>query len=49
MTQEIFQLALNINEPWFVSDLKFDSQSKKLDVYIDFKRGSTFSYEYVRV
>jgi hypothetical protein len=45
MTQELFQLALNITEPWFVSDLNFDAQSKRLDVYMDFKKGSTFSYE----
>jgi len=47
MTQELFQLALNITEPWFVSDIKFDVESKRLDVYIDFKRGSLFSYEYI--
>ena len=44
MTQELFQLALNITNPWFVSDLKFNAESKKLDVYIDFKKGSTFDY-----
>jgi len=47
ITQELFQLALNITDPWFVTDLKFDVESKRLDVYIDFKKGSTFSYEYV--
>ncbi len=44
ITQELFQLALNITAPWFVSDLKFDAESKRLDVYIDFKKGSTFDY-----
>jgi transposase len=44
MTQELFQLALNITDPWFVSDLNFDIESKRLDVYIDFKKGSTFNY-----
>jgi len=47
MTQDLFQLALNITDPWFVSDIKFNVESKKLDVYIDFKKGSTFSYEYI--
>ena len=47
MTQELFQLALNITNPWFVSDLNFDIESKRLDIYIDFKKGSTFSYEYI--
>jgi len=47
MIQELFQLALNITDPWFISDIKFDVESKRLDVYIDFKKGSLFSYEYV--
>jgi len=47
MTQELFQLALNITDPWFVSNLKFNAESKRLDVYIDFKKGSVFSYEYI--
>ena len=33
ITQELFQLALNINDPWYVLDLKFDVESKRLDVY----------------
>ena len=44
MTKELFQMALNVTDPWFVSDLKFDADNKRLDVYIDFKKGSTFSY-----
>jgi len=44
MTQELFQLALNIVEPWFISDLKFDVDAKRLDIYIDFKKGATFNY-----
>ena len=47
MTQELFQLALNITDPWFISDLQFNIEAKRLDVYIDFKKGSTFSYEYI--
>ena len=48
MTQDLFQKALNITDPWFVSDLQFDVESKKLDVYIDFKTGSMFSYENIQ-
>jgi len=47
MTQELFQLALNITDPWYISDIKFDVESKRLDVYIDFTKGSNFSYEYI--
>ena len=37
-------MALNVTDPWYVKDLKFDVESKRLDVYIDFKKGSTFDY-----
>ncbi len=44
MKKELFQMVLNIVDPWFISDLKFDVESKRLDIYIDFKKGSTFSF-----
>ena len=44
ITKELFQMALNVTDPWFVSDLAFDEKAKRLDIYIDFKRGSTFGY-----
>ena len=37
-------MALNVTDSWFVSDLKFDVETKKLDIYIDFKKGSTFAF-----
>ena len=37
-------MALNVTGPWFVKDLKFDVESKRLDIYIDFKKGSTFNF-----
>ena len=40
-------MALNVTDPWFVSDIKFDAETKRLDVYIDFEKGSLFSYEYI--
>jgi len=44
MTKELFQMALNVTDPWFVKEVKFDVESKRLDIYIDFKKGSTFGY-----
>ena len=44
ITKELFQMALNIIDPWFVSDLTFDEKAKRLDIYIDFTKGSTFGY-----
>lgn len=44
MIQELFEKALNINSPWYVKELNFNPNSKRLDIYVDFKRGSTFNY-----
>ncbi|MFO7884052.1 MAG: helix-turn-helix domain-containing protein [Desulfobacteraceae bacterium] len=40
---QIFAAALAIQNPWYIKDVQFDSALKRLDIYIDFKRGSTFS------
>jgi len=39
---KIFKAALAIQSPWYIKDVQFDVALKKLDIYIDFKRGSTF-------
>lgn len=39
----LFETALSITSPWYVKNIEFDSGKKRLDIYIDFKRGSVFS------
>lgn len=39
---KIFEAALAIQSPWYIKDVQFDATSKRLDIFIDFKRGSTF-------
>jgi transposase len=41
--EEIFSQALGIVDPWFIKSVNFDVEKKRLDINIDFKRGSTFS------
>jgi transposase len=43
MMTELFQQALHINSPWLITSIDFDADKKRLDIHIDFKRGSTFS------
>jgi transposase len=43
--QELFEMALNVAEPWYIKDVKFDSKEKRLDIYLDFSRGSVFTYK----
>ena len=41
-SNKIFEAALAIQTPWFINDIQFSADSKKLYIYIDFKPGSTF-------
>ena len=43
MITELFQQALHINSPWLIKSIDFNAGKKRLDIYIDFKRGSTFA------
>ena len=43
MMTELFQQTLRIDSPWLIKSIDFDADKKRLDIYIDFKRGSTFS------
>lgn len=40
---DLFQLALGLKLPWQVSSSTFAPEQKRLDIKIDFARGSTFS------
>ena len=42
MMTELFQQALHINAPWLIKSVDFNADKKRLDIYIDFKKGSTF-------
>ena len=44
-TQQLFELALNIQDPWFIKDIQFSAENKRLDIHIDFRKGSVFHYE----
>jgi transposase len=40
---ELFQMALGLTPPWQVSASEFNPNNKRLDIRIDFPRGSTFT------
>ena len=40
--EKTFEIPLNVEEPWYIKDRKLDSESKNLDIWLDFKRGSRF-------
>jgi len=42
-TTAIFQLALGLRDPWQVTSVDFDPAQKRLDMMVDFPRGSRFA------
>lgn len=44
-TQQLFELALNIQDPWYIKDIQFSAENKRLDIYVDFRKGAVFHYE----
>ena len=40
---DLFQMALGLIPPWLVTDCRFTPNAKRLDLYIDFPRGSLLS------
>jgi len=45
VTRQLFELALHIHDPWYIKDIQFNTDSKRLDIHIDFQKGSLFHYE----
>ena len=43
--EKIFEAALSIQAPWYIETIEFDSEQKRLDVFINFYRGSAFRSE----
>ncbi len=43
--KDLFAKALLVEKPWFVHEINFDQAAGKLEIWIDFERGSSFYYE----
>ncbi|KVB42375.1 hypothetical protein WI58_28495 [Burkholderia cepacia] len=40
----MFEAALGVSDPWFVSGISFDAAAKRLTIQIDFTAGTRFPY-----
>ncbi|WP_176717295.1 transposase family protein, partial [Vulcanibacillus modesticaldus] len=40
---DMFQEALDIKDPWFVSYKEFNKEQEQLHIYLNFKRGAKFT------
>ena len=45
MQTTLFEKALHIESPFYIKGVDFDLKGKRLDIFIDFKRGSIFTYK----
>ncbi len=45
MQEAIFTAALGVESPWFVESVAFNAEQKRLDIRLDFKRGSRFDVD----
>ena len=43
--QAIFEQALSLTSPWFIDEITFSSDDKRLDIYVNFERGTHFSLD----
>lgn len=41
--RDLFSLALGLASPWYIDKTEFDPKNKRLDLFLDFKKGSRFS------
>ena len=40
--EKLFAEALGISSPWYIKSVNFNSKQNKLDIEVDFKKGSVF-------
>ena len=43
--EKVFAKALGVEDPWFIRQITFNKEAHRLDVDIDFKKGSRFPIE----
>jgi transposase len=44
ITAKLFEQALGLIDPWYIKDIDFNLKEKQLNIYVDFKKGSSFEY-----
>ena len=42
IAEELFRAALHLTAPWNISSIKFEEGERKLDIWVDFPKGSRF-------
>jgi len=40
--EALFKVALNLEDPWYITSMDFSVEGRQLDIHVDFKSGSKF-------
>ena len=40
--EALFEIALNLEDPWYIKTIDFSAEGKQLDIHVDFEPGSKF-------
>lgn len=40
--KELIQIALGLSSPWYVKDINLDISKKRMDIHLDFIKGTKF-------
>src|SRR5690554_2544609 len=43
-SEQLFEAALGVSEPWYVRESRFEAAAKTLTIVVDFRSGSRFSH-----
>ena len=43
IAEDLFRAALHLTAPWYISSINFAECERKLDIWVDFPKGSRFS------
>ncbi len=41
-SEELFKKLLGLEEPWYIKEIRFDHEDKRVDIWVDFQKGSRF-------
>lgn len=42
-SEQLFSIALGLEQPWFIKEITFDPENSVLDIYLGFTKGHKFS------
>ncbi len=41
-SEELFKKLPGLDEPWYIKQIRFDHEDKRVNIYVDFPKGSRF-------